>query len=96
MTDLRTIITDLRARLDALPRIDSTRGDLMDQHRAHRAAAQQLGEYLTETYGALVRERHDANTITMQKIRSSSTGGLHGAYRNWIAAAERRLAEGRS
>lgn len=92
MTDLRTIIDDLRARLEQLPKIDSRSGeDVMDQHRRHRAAATELGEYLTETYGALIRERPDANTIAMRKIRSSSTSGLHGAFRNWITAAERRL-----
>lgn len=94
MTDLRTIMDDLRQRLDGLPRIDSSSGeDVMDQHRAHRAAAVKLGEYLTETYGALIRERPDANAITMKGIRSTSTMGLHGAFTNWIAAAERRLAQ---
>ncbi len=92
MADLRIIIDDLRQRLNQLPKIDSRSGeDMMDQHRVHRAAAQKLGEYLIEAYGALVRERSDTNSITMKKIRSSSTGGLHGAFRNWIAAAERRI-----
>ena len=94
MTDLRTIIDDLRVRLEQLPKINIRSGeDVMDQHCVHRAAARKLGEYLTETYGALVRERSDTNTITMQKIRSSSTSGLQGAYSNWITAAEKRLAQ---
>lgn len=94
MADLRIIIDDLRVRLDALPKIDIRSGeDVMDQHRVYRAAAQKLGEYLTETYGALVRERSDANSITMMRIRSSSTSGLHGAFRNWVIAAERRMAQ---
>lgn len=92
MTDLRTIIDDLRQRLAQLPKIDSHRtDDVMEQFRAHRVAAQQLGEHLTEAYGALVRERGDSNAITMKGIRSSSTIGLHGAFSNWCAAAERRL-----
>lgn len=92
MADLRIIIDDLRQRVNQLPKIDSRSGeDMMDQHRVHRAAAQKLGEYLTETYGALVRERSDTNSITMKKIRSSSTAGLHGAFSNWCAAAERRM-----
>lgn len=92
MADLRIIIDDLRQRLNQLPKIDVRSGeDMMDQYRVHRAAAQKLGEYLTETYGALVRERSDTNSITMKKIRSSSTTGLHGAFQNWITAAERRM-----
>lgn len=94
MSDQRIIINDLRQRLNQLPKIDVRSGeDMMDQHRVHRAAAQKLGEYLTKTYGALVRERSEANSITMVKIRSSSTSGLHGAFQNWIVAAERRLRE---
>lgn len=92
MNDLRPIITDLRGRLNALPHINSHDGaTVMDQHRAHRAAAQELADHLTETYGALIRERHDGHVITMKGIRSSSTSGLAQTCRNWIAAAEKRL-----
>lgn len=39
--DIRATIADLRQRLAALPKIDTrTGGDIMDQHRAHRAAAE--------------------------------------------------------
>jgi len=93
MTDLRHMIADLRQRIADLPKIDSRSGDIMDQLRRHRAAAEQLGEYLTATYGARISQKPDANRITMHRISSTSTGGLHGAFSNWIAAAEKRLKE---
>lgn len=87
----RATIADLRQLLAALPKIDTRNGgDIMDQHRAHRAAAEELGRYLTETYGARIGLRPDSNRITMHRISSTSTSGLHGAFTNWIAAAERR------
>lgn len=93
-TGLTTTITDLRQRLADLPRIDVHSGsDIMDQHRAHRAAAEELGRYLTATYGARISRRSDSNRITMHRISSTSTAGLQGAFTNWIAAAKRR-AEG--
>lgn len=90
-TVIHDTIADLRQRLAALPKIDTRNGgDIMDQHRAHRAATEQLGRYLTETYGARIGPRPDSNRITMHRISSTSTAGLHGAFTNWIAAAERR------
>lgn len=88
---LRTTIADLRNRLDALPRISIENGCMMDQHRIHREAARNLGQYLTTTYGARVSERHDTNRIRMHGIASSGTSGLHGAFSNWIAAAEKKV-----
>lgn len=91
MTPLQHTIADLRQRLAALPKIDiHNGGDIMDQHRAHRAAAEELGLYLTETYRARITLRPDSNRISMHGISSTSTAGLHGAFTNWIAAAERR------
>ena len=90
-TVIRDTIADLRQRLAVLPKIDARNGgDIMDQHRAHRAAAEELGRYLTQTYGARIGLRPDSNRITMHRISSTSTAGLHGAFTNWIAAAERR------
>lgn len=96
MTPLPDIIADLRARLDALPRIDGIGGDWVEQHRAHRAAATALADHLTDAYGALVRERPDTNTVTIKGIKATGTAGLHGALHNWIAAAERRLERDRT
>lgn len=90
-TTLRTTVTYLRQRLDSLPRISLGNGCMMEQHRAHRAAAQALGKYLTDTYGARVAERHDTNRIRMHGITSSNTAGLHGAFSNWVVAAERKI-----
>jgi hypothetical protein len=90
---IRDTVADLRQRLASLPKIDTRNGgDIMDQHRAHRAAAEELGRYLTETYGARISLRPENNRITMHRITSTSTAGLHGAFTNWIAAAERRRA----
>lgn len=95
--NITATITDLRQRLDALPSISISSGtDIMDQHRRHRAAAEDLGRYLSATYGARIAERHDANRITMLRITSTSTSGLRGAFGNWITAAEKRLKEGTS
>lgn len=93
MAELAATIADLRKCINVLPKIDTTRRDidLMEQHRRHRAAAQRLGQYLSETYDAKITERTDINRITMHRISSTSTGGLIGAYSNWIAAAEKRL-----
>jgi hypothetical protein len=94
MTDLRHMIADLRQRMADLPKIDiRTAADIMDQHRRHRAAAEDLGEYLTAAYGARITVRSESNRITMHRISSTSTSGLHGAFSNWIAAAEKRLRE---
>ncbi|MBK4215804.1 hypothetical protein JJJ17_07700 [Paracoccus caeni] len=92
MADLHFTICDLRQRISALPQVEYMRGDFLEQHKAHREAARALGQYLTETYGAKVSERHDANRITMHRITSTSTSGLIGAFQNWIAAAEKRHA----
>lgn len=88
---LRDTIADLRRSLNVLPRIDSSLGDMMAQHRRHRDAAERLGQYLAETYGARISARPDTNRITMHRISASGTSGLHGAFTNWLAAAERRL-----
>lgn len=94
MTDqIRATIADLRACMNVLPRISHEFGDLMEQHRRHRAAAERLGQHLTDTYRARITLRPEISRITMHSISASSTGGLHAAFINWIAAAERRLAK---
>lgn len=86
-------VADLRRCINVLPRISHELGDMMDQHRQHRAAAERLGRYLGETYGARIAERPEITRITMHGISASSTGGMHAAFRNWVAAAERKLSE---
>lgn len=89
---IRAVIADLRKCLNVLPAIDASSGrDLMDQHRAHRAAASRLGHYLTETYGATIADKQSHHRIRMCGITSTSTGGLAAAMANWIAAAERKI-----
>jgi hypothetical protein len=88
---LRTTIDDLLYRIDMIPRIDAARSDLCDQHALHRQAARDLAAYLTTTYGARIADKAWTNTIRMHGISSSGTSGLVQAFRNWIAAAERRI-----
>ena len=90
--DIPAIIADLRSRMARLPKIDSSRGDIMEQHRQLRSASEELGEQLTSAYGARITIRPDTNRIKMCGITSSSTGGLVGAFGNWIAAAEKKAA----
>ncbi len=88
---LRSTIADLRARLDAVPTIQSSTGDIMDEHRRFRAATEAIADHLRSTYGARIHNKAWTNTIRMHGISSSGTAGLDGAMRNWIAAVERRL-----
>lgn len=88
---IRETIADLRQRLDALPSIDGRADDVMDQHRRHRAKAEALADHLRTTYGARIADKAWTNAIRMHGISSSGTAGLHQAFRNWVAAAERKL-----
>ncbi|SFY18438.1 hypothetical protein SAMN04244548_02989 [Paracoccus pantotrophus] len=90
---LRAIIADLQARLDALPSIDGSdyRGTA-DQHYKRREAAKVLAEYLRTKYGARITGLSYETRIRMHGIVSSCTAGQAGCFRNWIRAAERRIA----
>lgn len=90
---IRTTIADLQARLDALPSIDSSdyRGTAK-QHQRHREAAEVLAGYLRTTYGARITGPSYETRIRIHGIASSCTAGLAGGFRNWIRAAERRIA----
>lgn len=89
---VQSTIADLRHRLDALPSISAAAADLADQHRQHRAASEALADHLRTAYGARIADKAWTNTIRMHGISSSGTAGLQQAFRNWIAAAERKLA----
>ncbi|WP_028712069.1 MULTISPECIES: hypothetical protein [unclassified Paracoccus (in: a-proteobacteria)] len=89
---VQSTIADLRQRLDALPMIGDNAAGWADQHRQHRAAAEALADHLRATYGARIHDKAWTNTIRMHGISSSGTAGLQQAFRNWIAAAERKLA----
>lgn len=51
-----------------------------------------LEDFFSERYGArfTLTSAHD-HCVVMAGIRSTSTTGLRGALRNWLAAAQRRL-----
>ncbi|TCP88945.1 hypothetical protein C8J31_102114 [Rhizobium sp. PP-CC-2G-626] len=38
-----------------------------------------------------VKERWSGCTVTIMGVRASCTGGINGAFSNWIAAARRRM-----
>lgn len=84
---LRATIADLQARLDALPTIDRSLGS----HHRHREAAEALADHLRSAYGARIHDGVWTNTIRMHGISSSGTAGLQAAFRNWLAAALRRI-----
>lgn len=88
---LTAAIEDLRQRLDGLPDINSAAGNVMEQHRRHRQAEDQLADYLARTYGARIHRKAWTNQVRMLGIASSGTCGVTGALRNWLAAAGRRL-----
>lgn len=93
MTDaLCATIADLRKNMNVLPKISHGAGCMMDQHRRYRAAAARLGQHLVETHAARITDQPGVTRITMHSISASSAGGMYGAFANWIAAAERRLA----
>ncbi|MFB2553366.1 hypothetical protein [Ensifer soli] len=40
---------------------------------------------------AKIIERGDVTKVSIMGVRSTSTGGMHGALNNWMAAARRKL-----
>lgn len=97
--DLPETIRNIRSRLDAINSFPA-RGDLstdewLDLTTAWRDQVRQLGRDLQSDLGARIVERPaQGATVTLAGIRASSTSGLTSALRNWIAAAEKRLAQG--
>ncbi len=95
MADLDTVratITDLRARLDALPDTSGVGIDYARKWRACKDAEQALADHLRATYGARIADKAWTHTIRMHGISSSGTSGQSGAFRNWLRAAERTVA----
>lgn len=89
---IRATIDDLRARIDQLPKIETGAGDPLVQHRIHREAANDLAQYLDNTYGARVTTDATQTTrIRMHGITSTCTYGKAGAFSNWIIAARKRI-----
>ena len=58
-----------------------------------RTAAKKLAAGLRADVAAEIAEKSSGiTTVRIHGIRASSTGGIAGALRNWIAAADRELA----
>lgn len=63
-----------------------------DWHMRHRVAMQRIADELETDEGARFGDQpaHD-HSVRLAGIRSSSTSGLSGALRNWLAAARKRI-----
>lgn len=57
----------------------------------HRAAMEQCAAQLTARLGARINDRWNGCSVRIAGLSSTSTSGMAGALRNWMAAAERRI-----
>lgn len=60
----------------------------------HHRMADELVVDIWRLYGGRVTIRADLARITLHGITATSTQGVVGAARNWIAAARRKLEDG--
>lgn len=51
-----------------------------------------LANRLAAQFGARIGDRWDACRVNLAGVSASSTSGMASALRNWLRAAERRLA----
>lgn len=59
-------------------------------HARHHAAMKALSVNLARQTGATINDRWDGARVRILGITSSSTTGIAGALRNWLAAARRK------
>jgi hypothetical protein len=62
-------------------------------HKRHRARMDELATLLSDRVGAAVDQRWDGARVRIGRVSATSTSGLAGALRNWLAAAEKRMAK---
>lgn len=88
-TTLARLCKLIRERLDAVPAYD-----YRDREAAiaHDVALKQLFSDLETAEDAKTGSDWRGAHIRLAGIRSSSTGGIHGALCNWITAARKRIA----
>jgi len=87
------VADSIEARLDKLPRV----GGRDAPYGRFRRAVEQLADDLRRTPGmeARIDETPSAggvHRVRILGIQASSTAGVHGALRNWVAAARRAAA----
>lgn len=58
--------------------------------------ARNLTRRLTSVFDARIKDDWQGAAVKIAGIRSTSTQGLWGAVRNWLAAADKRIAAGGS
>lgn len=81
MRAVRAISEELKGKLDALPY-----GRFDESKSARRNAVCQL-----EDYGFRVRDDWRGTRLGILGIHSTCTGGVQGAMRNWLRAAEAKI-----
>lgn len=57
-----------------------------------RAIMKQVAKSLTDTLGARIKDDWNGARVRIQGVQATSTSGLIGALRNWLAAVERKRA----
>lgn len=82
-------IVDANAEIG--PRDDADR----DWWNRRRVILARHAEALAEQLGGRINDRWDGCRVRLCGIAATSTTGIEGALRNWIAAAHRRIEEGR-
>lgn len=94
---IRAAMAEIRAALNVLPSLTAEPSDTPDlhisRHARYREAVARLARHLEGTLGARITDHHNAARVRLYGIAASSTSGIVGALQNWIAAADRRLAE---
>ena len=87
-TKLAELCALIEQRLAALPRVD-WRDDA--GRRAHDAELDRIFADLATGHGAKTGHDWQGGRIALAGIRSTSTGGVHGALTNWMWAARLRI-----
>jgi hypothetical protein len=94
LKDLRDQVADM---------LDEARANVGEMGRDHsgfferrRNEEANLTRRLTTAFDARIKADFRGAAVTIAGIRSTSTSGLFGAVQNWLVAAGKRIAEGRS
>lgn len=59
-------------------------------HARHRIAMEALAHRVIMQFGGRISTRWDGARVRIAGISSTSTGGLGGAFHNWLTAARRK------
>ncbi|WP_275789735.1 hypothetical protein [Pararhizobium gei] len=88
MTDLIDCIKFIKDGQAKLPSFGETLGVGCPRRSAIKKMAEDIIKSLPK---ARIQERGDISIVSIMGVRTTSTGGIDGALRNWIAAAYRKL-----